>query len=164
MLSLRRIAPGITGGLKSGVGSFWIGNAPSGTLKFGLASDCILLDWIGCLFCGLCWDCWICGLCWGCWICGRLPWETLIPLPLAGLLLRNGCFCSSSGGGGVVEGTSQSTVGGETHLLDCLSKTRVAGQRWRRGYPPWQAQYLSQDFPKGTLAFGSSLQRAEINI
>ncbi len=67
--------------------------------------------------------------------------------------------CSSSGAG-VVAGTSQSSVGGETQRFRCLSNTNMAGQRWRRGYPPWQAQYRLQDLPRGTFPLGSSLQRA----
>ena len=40
-------------------------------------------------------------------------------------------------------GTSQSSVGGVTQRLRSLSNTSMAGQRCRRGYPPWQAQYLN---------------------
>ena len=60
----------------------------------------------------------------------------------------------------MVVGTSQSSVGGVTHLLLFLSKTSIAGHLWRRGYPPWQAQYLLQDLPRGTLPLASSLHRA----
>lgn len=48
------------------------------------------------------------------------------------MLGRAGPVASDSGWG-VVEGTSQSTVGGFTQRRDCLSNTRVAGQRCRRG-------------------------------
>ena len=58
-------------------------------------------------------------------------------------------------------GTSQSSVGGVTQRLLCLSKTNMAGHLWSLGYPPWQAQYLLHDFPRGTLPLASSLQRAE---
>lgn len=78
-----------------------------------------------------------------------------------------GMFCSSSSsasGGGIVLGTSQSSVGGTTHLSDLRSNTSMAGHLWRRGYPPWHCQYLLQDLPNGTLPFGSSLQRAETTI
>ena len=86
-------------------------------------------------------------LCWG-----RPPRPPPLKLPP---------WDSSSSGAGVVWGTSQSSVGGETQRLRFLSKTNIAGQRWRRGYPPWQAQYRLQDFPKGTFPLGSSLQSAK---
>ena len=114
---------------------------------------------------------------WGDWGLLWPPWGLLCPPPLLGL----GDCCallpdpdvpllpdpelklfSSPGGGALVVGTSQSSVGGVTHLLLFLSKTSIAGQRWRRGYPPWQAQYLLHDLPKGTLPLASSLQRAEM--
>ena len=50
---------------------------------------------------------------------------------------------SSPGSGAEVVGTSQSSVGGVTQRLRSLSNTSMAGQRWRRGYPPWHAQYLN---------------------
>ena len=40
---------------------------------------------------------------------------------------------SSSSGCGVVTGTSQSAVGGDTQRLRSLSKTSMAGHLWRRG-------------------------------
>ena len=70
----------------------------------------------------------------------------------------------SSGGGALVVGTSQSSVGGVTQRFLFLSNTSMAGHLWRRGYPPWQAQYLLQDLPSGTLPLASSLHRAEIKI
>ena len=87
--------------------------------------------------------------------CGLLPNPELPLLPDPELKF------SSPGGGALVVGTSQSSVGGVTHLLLFLSKTSMAGQRWRRGYPPWHAQYLLQDLPRGTLPLASSLQSAE---
>jgi len=66
-------------------------------------------------------------------------------------------FSSSSSDGGGVGGTSQSAVGGATHLFLCLSNTSMAGHLCRRGYPPWHAQYRLQLFPSGTLPFASSL-------
>ena len=61
----------------------------------------------------------------------------------------------------MVVGTSQSSVGGVTHRLLFLSKTNMAGHLWSLGYPPWQAQYLLHDFPRGTLPLASSLHKAE---
>ena len=37
----------------------------------------------------------------------------------------------------------------------------MVGQFCSLGYPPWQAQYLLHDFPRGTLPLRSSLHRAE---
>lgn len=71
---------------------------------------------------------------------------------------------SSPGGGALVVGTSQSSVGGVTHRLLFLSNTSMAGHRWSRGYPPWHAQYLLQDLPSGTLPLASSLHSAERNM
>ena len=85
--------------------------------------------------------------------CGR-PWPRPWPVKLL-------FPWSSSSVGGVVAGTSQSSVGGETQRFLFLSNTNMAGHLWSRGYPPWQAQYLLQDFPNGTLPLGSSLQRAK---
>lgn len=95
----------------------------------------------------LCWFLWF-----GAWFCG-LP-----PLKSCGMFSPSSS--SSSGGGGGVVGTSQSSVGGTTHLSDLLSKTNMAGHLWSRGYPPWHCQYLLQDFPRGTFPLASSLQRA----
>ena len=68
---------------------------------------------------------------------------------------------SSPGGGALVVGTSQSSVGGVTQRLLFLSNTSMAGHLWSRGYPPWHAQYLLQDLPSGTLPLASSLHSAE---
>lgn len=57
-------------------------------------------------------------------------------------------------------GTSQSSVGGTTQRNERLSNTSIAGQRCKRGYPPWHCQYLLHDLPTGTLPLGSSLQSA----
>lgn len=81
-------------------------------------------------------------------------------LPVAGRGMFNSpSSCSGCSGAGVV-GMSQSSVGGTTHLNERLSNTSIAGQRWRRGYPPWHCQYRLHDLPSGTLPLGSSLHRA----
>merc|ERR1711997_979525 len=85
------------------------------------------------------------------------PWFLLPPRFLNGLSSFPSSLSSSSSDGGGVGGTSQSAVGGATHLFLCLSNTSMAGHLCRRGYPPWHAQYRLQLFPNGTLPFASSL-------
>lgn len=58
-----------------------------------------------------------------------MSWKKYIILEKEPICLTS----TSSGGGGVVVGMSQSSVGGTTHLKERLSKTSIAGQRWRRG-------------------------------
>lgn len=75
---------------------------------------------------------------------GGGPWGLLWPPFLPGFLDFGGGWSpgdeklspSSPGGGALVVGTSQSSVGGVTHLLLFLSNTSMAGHLCRRGYPP----------------------------
>jgi len=86
----------------------------------------------------------------------RLLWENWSRRLLSGMLLGLSSSLASSGGF-VVGGTSQSSVGGATHLFRVLSNTNIAGHLCNLGYPPWHAQYLLQDLPRATLPFASSL-------
>jgi len=87
----------------------------------------------------------------------RLLWGNWSRRLLSGILLGLSSSLASSGGV-VVDGTSQSSVGGATHRFRVLSNTNIAGHLCNLGYPPWHAQYRLQDLPSGTFPFASSLQ------
>lgn len=54
------------------------------------------------------------------------------------------------------------TVEANSHLSEVGLTAKPAGQRCRRGYPPTQSQYLTQDFSMKTRPFGVSLQIAVV--
>lgn len=57
------------------------------------------------------------------------------------------------------------TVEASSHLSETGLTAKPAGHRCKRGYPPTQSQYLTQDFSMKTKPLGVSLQIAiDLNV